>query len=305
MNRTVMLRLFWKDAKTAQSLVLATVIGLFACYAMLFIVAKSSGDRFIAQIGIAFGISLLFPNIFAYSIPAFLVGTEEESGSLAWLRNLPTSWSSIATSKFACAVGAVAFIWTLSAVTFGLFWLTIPEETIKLSYSKQWLPNEMMLFLLAQLGLTFAVMLVSLITSYVFRSPILALLAAIPLLVLGVIAFAYVTEKLVSANSEPSTEKTMAIGGLYLIGMGILFLAHQVVAWRRLVAPESNLRHRVERGLAPQDAYRPSSASSREPGPRGLRDHGPATVGNGRVALAAPPSSAMAAGVPHRARPRW
>ena len=116
MTAKMLRHLLWKDARSVRPLILAAVLAIAGFYLLLFLYAKSTTDPFTEQVTLAYVIWIMVPNLFAFSLPAFLIGSEEESGSLAWLKTLPASWKSIALSKFLIALGYTVVVWLISTI---------------------------------------------------------------------------------------------------------------------------------------------------------------------------------------------
>ncbi len=96
--------LLWKDGKSLQSLVLAIWIGILLFNLIVFVIGVWADGP---TLGGYISVWLLMPNLVALGAPAMLVGTEEESGTLDWLRTLPVAWQKVIDSKFVAALAAV------------------------------------------------------------------------------------------------------------------------------------------------------------------------------------------------------
>ena len=262
MNRKVMQRLLWKDARTLAPIIITAPIALFGLFAVLWLCAISSEGAFVEQITLAYAIWIVVPNLFAFSAPALLIGSEEESGSLAWLRTLPASWRSIALSKLLLGLSCLGIVWGLSTLCYCLYWEMIPEHVINVARGRAELPEPFYLHVLGQAAFCFTLSLVSFITAYLFRSPITALLCVLPLMIGMTIAYVNFADWMLvngyGARTEDFTTRQLwiVIGVFSALALTLLCI-HHWVAHRRLVAPESNLKHRIEGQLSASDAYRP------------------------------------------------
>lgn len=94
--------LLWKDVVTLKLLFVAVSISIFVAAVCLVIV--SMADRDSSYSNHFASCWLLMPNLLALGAPAILVGSEEEQGSLSWLKTLPVRWQSIADSKLLIAL---------------------------------------------------------------------------------------------------------------------------------------------------------------------------------------------------------
>ena len=262
MNLRVLRHLLWKDARSVQPLVISAVLAIASLYALLFIYAKTTNDLFTEQTSIGYTIWVLIPTLFAFSLPAFLIGSEEESGALAWLRTLPAHWKAIALSKFLLAIGYTSLVWSLSTIAFGLFWATIPANTLEMADRLSGVPEPWYLHLLGQFALALALLLVSLITSYLFRSPITALVLVLPAMVLLLVAFAQSAALVVGPTPPLDTKEWVILIALYGATIVLLLAVKTWAAYRRIVAPESNLRHRLTKSGTTNNAYRPPHSTA-------------------------------------------
>ncbi|MEO1524143.1 MAG: ABC transporter permease [Planctomycetota bacterium] len=264
MNLKVLRHLLWKDARTVRPLIVSAIFAIVGFYLLLFLYAKST-DRFTEQTTLAYVIWILVPNLFAFSIPAFLVGGEEESGSLAWLKTLPADWKAITLSKFVLSVAYTIVVWVLSTFALSLFWLTIPENLIE--YASRTggigdLSGDWWFHVMGQSAFTLALLLASMITAYIFRSPIAALVMVLPAIVFLLIAYGQMVASVIGSAQPPlAWGQWFGLIAIYALGIGMLLLIKMWAAYRRLVAPESNLRHRLSVTSDAKNAYRPPHAT--------------------------------------------
>ena len=106
----IMRHLIWKDWRTVRPLFLLILIGIFAINLMLCYTRPGNDYNGTSNLLVAFW--YLLPNLFALGAPAMLVGTEEDSGTLGWMRTLPVSWQQIVDSKLVVATFGLIATWT-------------------------------------------------------------------------------------------------------------------------------------------------------------------------------------------------
>ena len=117
--------LLWKDWRIIQPLAKTVAAGyvVINLLALLYCLAE---DRTFDWAWVAW---LAHPVLMAWGAPAMLVGSEEESGTLQWVRTLPVSWRHVVGSKFFVAFVAVTVTWLASVVMVGLvLGLPLPEN---------------------------------------------------------------------------------------------------------------------------------------------------------------------------------
>ena len=257
MNRKVMKHLLWKDARTLGPLALAIPVLVLLFFGALSFVSGMSRLDAEAQFSGAYGIWCLLPVLIAYGAPAVLVGGEEESGSLAWLRTLPASWHSIASSKLIVTTLCLMLGWLVASICFVLFWSSIAPE--KLDRIPK--PDPFYAHLTGNIAMSLVVMLSSFSMAYLFRSPITALILTAPM-ILCCLVFVFATTfsiapmspiQTAETNIPPATQLAFAlVCGLVIV---VLFLLHQRIAHRRLSRSSGPTRSSI--GSAATDAFRP------------------------------------------------
>jgi hypothetical protein len=264
MNQKVMQRLIWKDARTIAPLGIATFAGILLCNALLYgFTAGTATPPGQHQLPLARMVWILLPNLLAFGAAAMLVGGEEESGSLAWLRTLPASWRGIALSKLSVALGSLMIAWTVGSVMYGLQWKLAPDALVTWAEHTDQAPDWSLPAVSAQLVFSIVLMLTSFIMAYWFRSPINALLAVLPVMIALTAGMVGVQEYLLqSVDGLPRWRliPTVRLVGLLVVSAGSLILLllglHQWVAKRRLTGTESSFSGRIERTAA-AEAFRP------------------------------------------------
>lgn len=263
MNGKVLLRMMWKDARTLRTLAIATPVMTVVFYFLLILFAGMSGYR-TERMSVAYAIWFMLPMLIAYGAPAVLVGGEEESGSLAWLKTLPASWRSITASQLTVTTFCLAFSWLVGTICFLAYWTSMSETVIQRARAEGGIPEPFWIHLAWVVAFSLALMLSSFLTAYLFRSPITGLLAVIPVMivVLGIlanIAGAIIPPEQLRGPSAVVTENVFGVFSfLSLIGLAFLLSATLLAAWRRLTWPESRRRFRFAASAAAA-AYRPPS----------------------------------------------
>ncbi len=133
---------------------------------------------------------LMTPSMVAFGAPAMLVGTEEESGTLDWMRSLPVTWRTIALSKFLVAIASVGLA---SLVSLALHAALIPNLNASLADDRLYLLTWEREF--PRLLFSSELLLVALTLAYLLRSPV-ASVVAIPPVILGLTALPGYAERL-------------------------------------------------------------------------------------------------------------
>ena len=118
-NSATMTRLIWRDIQMIKTLVIAGMAGTLAfnLIGLVFWFAFEGGSEDL--LGLCSTLLIMIPSFVAFGAPAILVGTEEESGTLDWIRTLPVSWQQFAKSKLLVAIGGVAIVWIFALIVAG------------------------------------------------------------------------------------------------------------------------------------------------------------------------------------------
>ncbi|QEF96072.1 hypothetical protein Mal15_00980 [Stieleria maiorica] len=267
MNRKVMQRLMWKDARTLAPLAVATVMAIIGFNALWWLIADTVTDlHHETRLGLARMIWIVLPNLLAFGAPALLVGGEEESGSLAWLRTLPASWRGVSISKLLVALAALVGVWMLGSFLYWLQWVILPEHVVAWAENTGNLPDWSAVAVVPNWVFSLALLLTGFITAYWFRSPINALLAVLPAMIVFAIAFVSVEEYLLETTLQ-GRPRWQSISALQfwsvltspiVVAIGLLFALHQWMARRRLAGPDESLGRRIKQRVS-GDAFRPPS----------------------------------------------
>lgn len=249
--------LAWKDGMTIKSLLGAILIGIVGIFVMLMLISAMLPTFDSTNFFVSFWV--LMPNLVALGAPALLVGSEEESGTLQWLRTLPVKWQQIADSKFLVSLAGLTIAWVVSSVA-----MLIARSTVV----AQLTPYAESMYSLAGVGhlAFFSAMLLicGFITAYLFRSPIAGLIAVIPLI--GFVSFfTSLAGRWLLAGEFEYPGRMVDLSLERYVGAvvaGILALVtgwyiQRLLAGRRLTNPEGRIRVRKNNGSESTAAYRP------------------------------------------------
>ncbi|MEM8670249.1 MAG: hypothetical protein AAGG48_22175 [Planctomycetota bacterium] len=252
----MMRHLFWKDTNAVRPLLLAILVGIIALFAIFFTASAWLGAGEVTTAYASFWI--LMPNLVALGAPAILIGTEEENGTLGWLRTLPVHWTAIAHSKFLVALFSVLVAWMVSSIAMAFASSTFAVAATPMV--QDWTSPAGITYLL-----TFSLLLLlsGMITAYSFRSPVSGLIAVVPLI--GIIAmlvdFGY-RALLDQSTYKPDMRSVsgnelvvLIIGGL--AACAALWAIHLLIAKRRLTAPDKSGSVRELLDQQSPSAYRP------------------------------------------------
>ncbi len=263
----MMRHLIWKDAQTIRPLVIAIAIGIVGLHLMMLLLfaMTDAGVNDIAS-GLV-SLWILMPNLVALGAPSLLVGGEEESGTLNWLRTLPVSWQKVIDSKFLVAWGAVVATWLAASVVL----VIALAATGSLSGDMRDIVTFANVLYLA----FFSMLLLStgFALAYLFRSPVTALIAVIPAiavlngLALGVGSW-ILGGQFRGIRVSPSTS-TVQLTTLFAAGTGtlvLLWIVQRLLGRRRMTRREGSVMSRWNSSPT-VTAYRPPARA----GPVDLR----------------------------------
>lgn len=255
MNSKVMQRMLWKDARSMMTLLAAALLSTAGFYLLLLLLHPNSR----AAIMLAHTIWGLMPMVVAMGAPAVLIGGEEESGSLEWLRLLPTSWRQITLSKL--SVGLAGFLISFGFATLCLFaFLTLfREDSLREFYGTSTVSSYAEV-VLPILNVGLVLMLVSFATAFCFRSPITALVMVVPSLLF--LIWVYVGTANAYDYQPWRISQDWSIGTHWLVMLAEILLLSGLVhafAYRRLRLPRGSGRRARVVSIS-QSAYRPPSS---------------------------------------------
>ena len=125
----------------------------------------------------------LMPNLMALGAPVMLIGTEQENGTLDWLRSLPLHWRDVFVSKVVTALAATLLIWGLASLT---LWMTVGWTLGRDPFSED---IRSVGGVLIFLHFSVTLLACGLITSFLFRSPVASLIAVVPFVTVVSLSF--------------------------------------------------------------------------------------------------------------------
>lgn len=256
-NRTMLQRLIWKDATMVKPLVWAAFAVVAVLNLCLFFLWQNNEVTNRSFVEFSIALWILVPQLVAFGAPAMLVGTEEEQGTLHWLRTLPVHWRSIVNSKLAVGFAATAATWLVSSVVIFLFsfgW----TENVSRSLLDMVSPSGIVLVLLNSAIL----LMLGFMLAYWIRSPLIALLTLV--LVYTFISITYITFTDWMEWNRGWYEFSIVLA----VGIAVIAVAwglQSVFARQRLLLPSETTRFN-HRGDLPVYTYRPPvSIASRRP----------------------------------------
>ncbi|MCS7470540.1 hypothetical protein NZK35_28140 [Stieleria sp. ICT_E10.1] len=261
MNRRILQRMIWKDARTLRTLAIATpalIVGFFVLLELFAGVSHVGTER----MGLAYAIWMLLPMLIACGAPAVLIGGEEESGSLAWLQTLPAGWKTITASKLLVTSVCLLLAWAVATICFLAYWSALSDYWIDRIRQSSGLPEPFWIHCAGAVALSIAVMLSSFTTAYWFRSPITALVTLVPLVIAaiwGVMYAAVVILPSAQFHGPPHRVIQQNLGTfalLIVVALLVLTGLSLFAAWRRLTWPESRRAGRAI-GEVSTGAFRP------------------------------------------------
>ncbi|MFK8115526.1 MAG: hypothetical protein AB8B91_25240 [Rubripirellula sp.] len=232
----MMRHLIWKDGHTIRPLMIALLIATVGINALMILLSSFSsgypGHYYVSA-------WVLIPNLLALGAPALLIGSEEENGTMGWLRTLPIRWQSVADSKFLVAVVALGLVWIASSIALCLL---LPSRGFLGDYASDLLSVSGVAYLLFfSLLLLFS----GFVTAYLFRSPVAGLVAVMPMILgLSVGASAVGRWLMFGDTREIGATMTGDFSDYLLLGLAgglllfVLWSVQRMLAKRRLVSPK-------------------------------------------------------------------
>ncbi|TWU16021.1 hypothetical protein [Allorhodopirellula heiligendammensis] len=188
--------LVWKDARSIASLVAVILAGTLTFQLLLWALILMFGEQ--SNVNLAVPLWILMPNLMAIGAPPMLVGSEEESGTLGWLRTLPLPWPLIVVSKSLVAVAAVILSWLLSSL---LLWMTVSMWDAQLPITVE--PMLTGDGILALAFFSFQLLFAGFFLAYSCQSPILSLILVLPTMI-GLMTAVDAMGRLLSVYPDPS-----------------------------------------------------------------------------------------------------
>ncbi|TWT51343.1 ABC-2 family transporter protein [Rubripirellula amarantea] len=251
-RRAQYMSLAWKDERLIRSLGIAILAGVFLFNLIAYPLSIATSEAPAANLFASFAIWFMLPFVFAIGAAAMLVGTEEENGTLAWMRGLPVKWHYVITSKLVVSAVWLLITWIAATLMLGLQYVLadrIPQQ-VELDSS---------FGLLLKVGVaytyvSFVVLMLGFITSFLFRSPISGIVALFATFPFAIWFLAVVSN--MTMNQGVGSTLLLVVSNV-MISVALLAL----IFWlgrRRLCVAESRSRV-VDAFASPENAYRPPS----------------------------------------------
>ena len=166
--------LIWKDVVTLRPLFYSAIIGVLGINILILFVQLAFSSSATPDIDPFIMLWILMPNLMALGVPPMLVGNEEETGTLSWLRTLPIRWQTIVDVKFFLGFASVVSVWLIASVMLYVFLSLIGTNNSTMG-------DALRPMSVANFGFfTLQLMLIGFILSYLFRSPVVSLIVLIP-----------------------------------------------------------------------------------------------------------------------------
>ncbi len=220
-------RLVWKDALLVKTLLLIVALVIVVGNLALVVSFLVDPQHFSADTASQLAMLgwMLLPNLVAFGIPALLIGTEEESGTLAWLRTLPIPRGNVIYSKLLVALGAVVRVWIgCSVALFAVSLITGPLDI----YNRNGDIESLELF---SVYVSLLLLLIGFVTSYAFRSPITAMVVVLPITLVCIVVFSVVIAESNRSGWRDGIWLPYSIAGGFLV---VLVVLQHRLALRRL-----------------------------------------------------------------------
>ncbi|MEM6471603.1 MAG: hypothetical protein AAF802_18735 [Planctomycetota bacterium] len=245
---SVMSRLLWKDYRSVRGLLLALPVIILLLSLTAEIVGLLSGVRRSELNGMYATIWVLLPGLYALGLPAILIGSEQESGSLDWLKMLPARWWQIFLSKFIICLVGVVLAWV---PTSGLLYLSasaagdLPVSSVGIG--------------LAVLVGLLIYLFVNLTSAFLFRSPVTAIMLAFPMMIATYVGLALLGGWWVNSRSgefDPQAARMVALVTLTSVAFFVWLALMVLSAKRRLSTYRDGFVSQMSGG-SPLSGFRP------------------------------------------------
>ena len=238
-RRGPLYHLMWKDVQIVKSLAWAIVIGAIGLNLLVVWLSRGHSPESLMSLW------LLIPNLAALGVPAMLVGTEEDSRTLGSLRTLPARWQHVADAKLIVGLLLVLGTWVLTSLILSIHGLTWRPSLVSW-WNREGLQPLQFLYYLFFSGL---LVLCGFVTAYSIRSPIMAIVALVPLIT--VVSFS-------SVGVGFWVVDRFGIAAVIPLGFWLLLVVawiQRLLARRRLQAPEGSVSDWLNLGF-PASVYR-------------------------------------------------
>ncbi len=237
---TALARLAWKDAALVWPILAVIVAATVVFNALILAAWYVDPQQAITMIEFATITSCLLPGVLAFGLPAMLIGTEQESGTLNWLRSLAVPRRLVINSKVLVAVVSLAIAWAFGFVVSRLVYFVLQPVFVAENLHSANTISAITLYLTLQLLLT------GFITCYLFRSPITGLLAAVPAMILVAIFDGWI--------GHWYENRHLSLPGFLLLGASALLLLWCLQYW----LAERRLRPAKSTNIESKSRYAPS-----------------------------------------------
>ncbi|TWT64615.1 ABC-2 transporter permease [Allorhodopirellula solitaria] len=245
--------LLWKDTRMIASLATAILVGTLVFQLMIWFTIWANASP--SNIYYTIALWILMPNLMALGVPPMLVGSEEESGTLGWLRSLPVPWPLVVVSKSLVGVIAVGVSWVFSSL---LLWMTISvwESVLPLTVESMLQSDAIRGFAFFSLELLFT----GFFLAYLCRSPLRGLIILVPTIVGLFYAMQWV-EAWWDSHEDPHHLWSIGRVLITIAYTAFLILMPLLPARRRLARRRSRKSAGPPPGLAERDdqPYAPSA----------------------------------------------
>lgn len=268
MNYKILQRLAWKDARSIVPFTIAILLLIVGFNILLGLLFWSSdlGSTASERHWLTYGTWILLPNLFALGVPALLVGSEEESGSLAWLRTLPMDWKSVAGTKLLLAFIGYVCLFVVALVCYVIQCELIPDYLRGAMNRQGVFPEPLWIHAVGQVFFGLTLMLVSFTTAFLLRSPVSSLVSVAPVMAGLSFSFTRLTDGMTASGFGSSPwEFALRNHFVFTLGFAVMFfgLVTGLLAWsarRRLSDRDNTSRFQASAETA-LDAFQPPSQS--------------------------------------------
>ena len=172
-------RLAWKDFRLIRTLVYAIAFAIVACNLATLVFVQTSPLPFSESKDFLSLVWLLMPSIAALGLPAMLVGTEEDNGTMAWLRTLPILRPRIVWSKLIVGLFGFAITWAIATIALQAVLWCMPSNAHEATFENLGFPIG------ASTYFSLNLLLCGFIANYLLRSPLAALFLTLPLAIIA------------------------------------------------------------------------------------------------------------------------
>lgn len=197
-----LLALLWKESCQIAPL----FIGAMGLGSILFLIIAmlDTPNNYDTPYGI---IAIVLPNLFALGAPAMLIGHEQDTGTLAWSRTLPITWSLSFLTKWFVALAGLVLTWCASLAAYYALSSSFRDGGI-LEFNNQ--PVYFLMFSLAMLALGFCL-------AWWIRHAVPALLCLVPCMAFISIAIDVLASRIGGSSIATTRYSELPLGVFSLI----------------------------------------------------------------------------------------